>query len=146
MNFDFNDFNESPTLRKSRCCVNGCFLNNSSNAHAPYLLTKMILRNFILLRAFTVYTGNLRRFEIISKHSEWVSCTEISLTSPEIMWMLIIKLPHTKIKFYPEMKSQTGLSSLWVSCNHAVRFSIFYVIIKRVPIVTNFKQPTYQKI
>ena len=27
-----------------------------------------------------------------------------------------MKLPHTEVKFYPEVKSQTGLSSLRVSC------------------------------
>ena len=43
---------------QNRCFVNGCFLNNSSNAHAHYLLTKMILRNFISQRAFTVYVEN----------------------------------------------------------------------------------------
>ena len=42
-------------------------------------------------------------------------CTEVSFTSPEIMWMLIIKLPHTELKFYPEVKSQTSLNSLRVS-------------------------------
>ena len=29
---------------------------------------------------------------------------------------LIMKLPHTEVKFYPEFKSQTSLSSLRVSC------------------------------
>ena len=33
--------------------------------------------------------------------------------------MLIMKLPHTEVKFYPEVKSQTGLSSLRVSCKRA---------------------------
>ena len=31
------------------------------------------------------------------------------------------KLPHTKVKFYPEVKSQTGLGSLRVSCKRALR-------------------------
>ena len=31
-----------------------------------------------------------------------------------------MKLPHTDVKFYPEVKSQTGLSSLRVSCKHAL--------------------------
>ena len=43
-------------------------------------------------------------------------CTEVSFTLPELMWMLIMKLPYTKKKFYPEVKSQTNLSSLRVSC------------------------------
>ena len=33
--------------------------------------------------------------------------------------MLIMKLPHTEVKFYPEVKSQAGLSSLRVSCKRA---------------------------
>ena len=43
-----------------------------------------------------------------------------SFTTPEVMWMLIMKLPHTEVKFYPEVKSQTGLSSLRVSCKGAL--------------------------
>ena len=34
--------------------------------------------------------------------------------------MLIMKLPHTEVKFYHEVKSQTGLSSLRVSCKRAL--------------------------
>ena len=30
-----------------------------------------------------------------------------------------MKLPHTEVKFYPEMKSQTDLNSLQVSCKRA---------------------------
>ena len=32
-----------------------------------------------------------------------------------------MKSPHTEVKFYPEVKSQTGLSSLRVSCKRALR-------------------------
>ena len=35
---------------------------------------------------------------------------------PEVMRMLIVKLPDTEVKFYPEVKSQTGLSLFRVSC------------------------------
>ena len=70
----------------------------------------MILRNFISLRAFTVYMENSLRFEI---------CTEVSFTTPEVMWTLIMKLPHTEVKFYPEVKSQTSLSSLRLSYKRA---------------------------
>ena len=35
-----------------------------------------------------------------------------------------MKLPHTEVKFYPEVKSQTGLSSLWVSCKRALKEGI----------------------
>ena len=43
-------------------------------------------------------------------------CTEVSFTSPERTRTLMMKLPYMEVKFYPEVKSQTGLSSLWVSC------------------------------
>ena len=36
------------------------------------------------------------------------------------MRTLIIKLPHTEVKFYPEVKSQTGLSLLRISCKRAL--------------------------
>ena len=35
-----------------------------------------------------------------------------------------MKLPYTEVKFYPEVKSQTGLSSLRVSCKRAHRKKI----------------------
>ena len=35
------------------------------------------------------------------------------------MWTLMMKLPYTEVKFYREVKSQTGLSSLLVSCKRA---------------------------
>ena len=49
-----------------------------------------------------------------------------------------MKLPHTEVKFYPEVKSQTGLSSLRVACKRALSFyrvfcytlEIFYKFIK----------------
>ena len=31
------------------------------------------------------------------------------------MWKLIMKFPYNEVKFYPEVKSQTGSSSLRVS-------------------------------
>ena len=111
---------------QNRCCAIGCFLNNSSNAHAHWLETLMVLRNFITMWAFTVYIKNSLWFEI-SLWSIWPTeiCTKVSLTPPEVMWTLIMKLPHTEVKFYPELKSQTGLSSLQVSCKRALRN--FYV-------------------
>ena len=100
---------------QNRCCINGCFLDNSSNAHAHYLLTLMILHNFISLWAFAVYMENSLWFD----RSE--ICTEVSSTSHEVMSMLIMKLPYTEVKFHPKVKSQTILSSLWVSCKRALR-------------------------
>ena len=46
------------------------FLNNSSKTHAHELATLMILRNFISLQAFTVYTEKSVRFDI-SLRSIW---------------------------------------------------------------------------
>ena len=48
-----------------------CFLDNSSKEHAHWLLTLMILRNFISLQSFIVYTENSLRFEI-SLRSNWL--------------------------------------------------------------------------
>ena len=45
----------------------------------------------------------------------------MSFTTPEVTWVLIMKLPHTEVKFYCEVKSQTGLSSLWVSGKRELR-------------------------
>ena len=98
------------------------FLNNSSKAHAHYLANLKILRKFISLRAFAVSIKNSLRFEI----SE--ICTEVSFTPPEVMWTLMMKLPHTKVKFYPKVKSQTGLSSLRVSCKRALSMLLFAFI------------------
>ena len=45
-----------------------------------------------------------------------------------------MKLPHTEVKFYPEVKSQTGLSSLRVSCKRGLIFSDFSNFIFEVPV------------
>ena len=37
-----------------------------------------------------------------------------------------MKLPHTEVKFYPEV--QTGLSSLRVSCKHTLTFMLHHGI------------------
>ena len=39
-----------------------------------------------------------------------------------------MKLPHTEVKCYPEVKSQTGVSSLRVSCKHALTFMLHHGI------------------
>ena len=36
------------------------------------------------------------------------------------MRTLIMKLPYTEMKIYPNVKCQNGLSSLWVSCKRAL--------------------------
>ena len=68
----------------------------------------MILGDFISLKAFTVYKKKSLPFEI------W---TEVSFTPPEAMWTLIIKLPHTEVKFYPEVNSNRFEISL---CNRVL--------------------------
>ena len=86
----------------------------------------MILRNFISLRAFTVYMENSLRFEI---------CTEVSFTTPEVMWTLIMKLPHTEVKFYPEVKSQTGLNSLRVSRKRALKWIAIPLTLSKIKVI-----------
>ena len=103
---------------QNRCCAIGWFLINSSKAHAHLLATLMILRNFISLRAFTVYMQNSLRFELSLRYRSEI-CTEVSFTTPDVMRTLIMKLPDTKMKLYPEVNSQTGLSSLRVACKRA---------------------------
>ena len=87
------------------------------------LLIKMIPLNFISLWAYLLFTwkshcglkfhfGQIDQSEI---------CTEVSFNYPELMGTLIIKLPYSKVKFYTKVKSQTSLSSLWVSCKRALR-------------------------
>ena len=55
--------------------------------------------------------------------------TEVSFTSPELMRTQIMKLPNTEVKFYPEVKSQTGLSSLRVPCKRATTVSIAFQLL-----------------
>ena len=92
---------------QNRCCVNGCFLNNSSNAHGHQLLTKMILRSFISLRAFTVHSENSLRFG-----PKW------NLDRSEFHFAWTHVNANNEVT-YTEVKSQTGLSSLRVSCKRA---------------------------
>ena len=68
----------------------------------------MILRNCISLRAFTVYMENCGLKFHFGEFDRSEICTEVSFSPPEVMQTLIMKLPHTEVKFYPEVKSQTG--------------------------------------
>ena len=88
----------------------------------------MILRKLISLRAFLLFTwkthcglkfyfGQFDRSEI---------CIEVSFTPPEVIWTLIMKLPHTEVKFYPEVRSQTGLSSLQIPLARSWSISTHY--------------------
>ena len=61
-----------------------------------------------------------------------------------------MKLPHTKVKFYPELKSQTGLSSLRVSCKRALICQIKLLSIDQMKAVNlankNFVNQSNKKI
>ena len=87
------------------------------------LLIKMIPLNFISLWAYLLFTWKSHcglKFHF-SQIDQSEICTEVSFNYPELMGTLIIKLPYSKVKFYTKVKSQTGLSSLWVSCKRALR-------------------------
>ena len=55
---------------QNRCCAIDCFLNNSSKAHAHWLATLIILRNFISLRhlLFTWKTHRGLNFHYARSH------------------------------------------------------------------------------
>ena len=53
-------------------------------------------------------------------------CTEVNFTSPELMWTQIMRLPYTEVKFFPELKIQTGLCSLPVLSKRDLR--IWYTV------------------
>ena len=42
------------------------------------------------------------------------------MTSPKVMWTLIMNLSYTEVKFYPDIKRQTGLNSIRGSCKRAL--------------------------
>ena len=46
-----------------------------------------------------------------------------------------MKLPHTEVKFYPEVKSQTSLSSLRASCKRALKSDMSALVL---PYATNY--------
>ena len=62
---------------------------------------------YISLQEFTVYMENSRGFEIIRSEI----CTDVSFTSLEVMRTLLVRLPYTERKCYPEVNSQTGAQS-----------------------------------
>ena len=98
----------------------------------------MILRTFISLRAFTVYMENSGGLKFhFAQFDRNEICTKVS--TPEVMWMLIMKLPHPEVKFYSKVKSQICLSSLRVSCKRALTLPNIYdrafiakIVIRRV--------------
>ena len=61
----------------------------------------MILRKFISLRAFTVYMETHCGLKFhFGQFDQSEICIKLSFTTTEVMWTLITKLPHTKVKFY----------------------------------------------
>ena len=111
----------------------------------------MILRSLISLRAFAVYMENSLRLEISLRQIDRSEiCTEVSFTSPEVMCVLIIKLPYTEVKFLPELKSQTGLSSLssrnFLTIGLAWSVNAIYVLFWRKNVSVNFILSTRPRI
>ena len=93
----------------NRCCVNGCFFNNSSNAHVHQLLNKWSAQLYFTTGIYILFTwkthcglkfhcGQIDRIEIFTK---------LSFTLPELIRMQIMKLGYIEVKFYPKVKSQT---------------------------------------
>ena len=93
----------------NRCCVNGCFFNNSSNAHVHQLLNKWSAQLYFTTGIYILFTwkthcglkfhcGQIDRIEIFTK---------LSFTLPELIRMQIMKLRYIEVKFYPKVKSQT---------------------------------------
>ena len=70
-------------------------------------------------RTLTVYMENPLQVEI-SLRGQFDG-----FTPPKVRCMMVLRLPHTEVKFYPEVKSQTGLSSLRISCKRALRLECF---------------------
>ena len=71
---------------------------------------------------FTLTKVKFDRSEIFS---------EVSFTTPENMWTLIMKLSHIEVKFYTKVKCQTGLSSLWSEWNLTeVKFALEWVSLR----------------
>ena len=103
-----------------RCCGIDCIFNNSSNKWA-LVINCNDSAQLCYTAGIYCFHGKLTSVEI---------CTEVSFTSPEAMWTLIRKLPYTKVKFYPELKSQTGLSSLRVSRKRALNVYVHWKKLK----------------
>ena len=90
------------------------------------------------LQAFTNYMEKSLRFEI-SLQSNW---PKLHWGEFQFMWTLIMKLLYTEMKFYPEVKSETSLSSLRVSCKCALLLSnCWHNILKLCKILVNFDSP-----
>ena len=83
---------------QNRCCFIGCFLKNSSKVHAHFTAGIYFLH------------GKLA--------AVWIFA---SVNLGELKFARKFKLFHTEVKFYPKLKSQTGLSSLLVSCKRVLR-------------------------
>ena len=91
-----------------------------------------ILHDFNSLQAFPVYMENSLWFEISLQIGRSEICTEVSFTSPELVWRLIMKLPYAEVKFYPKVKSQSGLNSLQISCKCVLYYQKLCLAMKKV--------------
>ena len=113
---------------QNKCCTVGCFIKNSRKTHAHYLVTLMILPTLFhcghLLFTWKTHCGLKFHFGQFDRSE---ICTKMSFTPPNVMWTLIMKWPYTEVKFYPKVKSQTGLSSLRVSCKCALMIEHFFL-------------------
>ena len=89
----------------------------------------MILRNFISLRAFTVYMENSLRFEILHRSEFHYARSHVNADN---------EVTSHRSEFYPEVKSQTGLSSLQISYKRALKEKISNVIKKINKLLVTF--------
>ena len=95
----------------NRCCAIDCFLNNSSKSHAHYLATLRVCATLLHCEHLLFTWKSQCGLKFHFCQFDWSEiCTEVSFAPPEVMRTLIMKLPHTEVNFYPEVKSQTGLS------------------------------------
>ena len=70
------------------------------------------------------------RFFISFQHQQSRRCSDLvifmsTMQFKEQLWSKLKRcfvFPYTEVKFYPEIKSQIGLSSLWVSCKRSLIF------------------------
>ena len=91
-------------------------------------LTKKIVDTFFkMCKQLLFKSGHKNLKSAYKNHTFCRNGTPYCFTTPETMWTLIMKLPDTEVKFYPEVKSQTGLCSLQVSCKRAPLYGCFCI-------------------
>ena len=101
---------------------------------AKYMRTLMILHNFISLLWFNIYMENWLWFEL-SLQSIWLKWNlHRNEFHFELMWTLTKNLTYAKVKFYPEVQSQTGLNSLRVSCKRVLVGMCIVTVVEKTTI------------